>query len=275
MKTFDKLENRYIFKGTLSLSEAMHIGSGEGDERVDSTFARNRGKCYIPGSSLRGALRSTVERIIATLGGYSCVLSKDDGSKCITVCRDTQKAFQELVEKGEKESKLADWLEKDGHLCDTCRLFGSTHFASKVKITDLHLKGDNNPQGVKRTGIGIDRDTETASEGALFDIEVLEKGHEFEFELIAENLEGNDFNILAIGLQEMLRDSFYIGAKSATGLGRCKLTDLQINYFDNSDPTYTLKKYLLDDEMKTILKSDSNGWLKEKVKTYLFNGAKS
>ncbi len=262
MKTFDKLENRYIFKGTLILSEAMHIGSGEGNERTDSTFVKNNNKFYIPGSSLRGALRSAVERIVSTLGGNTCMLSENSG-ECISVNHTNIQAFQKLVEAKKKEQELIQWLEEKKYLCDTCKLFGSTHFASKIKISDLHLKEINPQEGIIRYGIGIDRDTGTASDGALFDMEVIEKNTKFDFELIAENLEGNDFGILSIGIQEMLRGDFYIGAKSSIGLGKCKLEITQIQYFDIADPIYNLKKYLTEDKMGT----KAVGWINTQIKT--------
>lgn len=268
MNTFDKLNNRYIFSGTITLSEAMHIGSGEGDARTDSTFVKNNGDFYIPGSSFRGAFRSMVERIVASLEDYTCLLSSDEGTNCITVCDDTQKIYQKMVESGKKELDLVTWLREDKRLCKTCKVFGSTHFASKIKIIDLPLikTQTRQPHGIIRIGICVDRDTETASDGALFDFEVIEEGFQFHFELIAENLEGDDFGILSLGLQELLQGNLHIGARSSVGLGKCQLTeDVSIQFFDNNDQTYTLKKYLVNDEMGYLPVS----WIKERVKIYL------
>lgn len=283
MITFDKLENRYVFSGTLILSEAMHIGSGMSDERVDSTFVKTANQFYIPGSSLRGALRSTIERIVYTLAPdqtkakqTTCLLSKEIGSNCISVNKNTKDKFSDLVEKEIKESKIIDFFEKNGHLCEMCKLFGSTHFASKIKITDLHLvKGipNNDPKGITRFGVGIDRDTETASEGALFEIEVVEKGHKFTFELIAENIDNknNELGLLGIGLLEMLRGengSFYIGAKSAAGLGKCFLNgeDFSIRYFDGKEE---LRTYLENDYPNRLPGEKAIDFIKKQVEKYI------
>lgn len=261
MKTFEKLENRYIFRGTLILTQAMHVGSGEGDEQADSLFTRSNGSFYIPGSSLRGALRSTVERITHSLEpdtekakNVSCLLSQHSGSKCISVCKETQDEYRELSQKpGANENDFKKFLEQEGYLCEICQVFGSTQFASKVKITDLYPVSCN-PKGVIRHGIGIDRDTGTASHGALFDIQVVEGGSAFGFELITENLEGKkEWGLLCIGLWEMMRKkedggAFYIGAKSAAGLGRCYLRedDFTIQYFDGGSE---LREYLQSGNM--------------------------
>lgn len=253
MKTFETLESRYIFTGALVLTEAMHVGSGEGDERADSLFTRSNGKVYIPGSSLRGALRSTVERIACALSKNTCLLFYGSSSStCVTSNPELIKNEKDTVEKGGgkwDEKKACDFLQ--GNLCDTCKVFGSTHFASKVKITDLYPKENSVPKDAVRYGVGIDRDTETASKTALFQIEVVEKDCRFDFELIAENLDGKEeWGLLCIGLWEMMRDkkkggAFYIGAKSAAGLGRCELDLRKIEYFDNATP-WGLRKYLQD-----------------------------
>lgn len=271
MKTFEKLENRYIFTGTLVLTEAMHVGSGEGDERADSIFVKSTStdQFYIPGSSLRGALRSTVERIAYTLDKDTCLLFDGNSSAtCVTV-------NPGLIGQDWGESEILNFL-KEGHLCNTCKVFGSTHFASKVKITDLYPTQieNNDPQGVIRYGVGIDRDTETASQGALFEIEVLEKGYKFDFELIAENLSGKkEWGLLCTGLWEMMRDKesggvFYIGANSASGLGRCQLTDLKIRYFNQEDENYNLTKYLLEDKLGCISGEEAENFVQCKVKQF-------
>ncbi|MBU0567812.1 CRISPR-associated RAMP protein [bacterium] len=272
MKTFETLESRYIFTGALVLKEAMHVGSGEGDERADSLFTRSNGKFYIPGSSLRGALRSAVERIACALGKNTCLLFDGSSSNtCVTSKPELIKNEKETVEKGGgkwDEKKACDFLQ--GNLCDTCKVFGSTHFASKVKITDLYPKKNSVPKDAVRCGVGIDRDTETASEGALFEIEVVEKDCQFDFELIAENLDGKEeWGLLCLGLWEMMRKkeeggAFYIGAKSAAGLGRCELNLQKIEYFDNAKP-WGLREYL-QGELKC--ESDKD-FVKKKVKEYL------
>lgn len=267
LKTFDRLDSRYIFKGILILEEAMHIGSGEGDETADSLFVKSGGKLYIPGSSLRGALRSTIERIAYTLGKNTCLLfDQSSHSTCVTV-------HPELLRDKKSESEILDVLRTN--LCDTCKVFGSTHFASKVKIMDLYPANHNDPKGIVRYGVGIDRDTETASQGALFEIQVLERGYKFDFELIAENLSGKvEWGLLCIGLHEMMRykeqgGAFYIGAKSASGLGRCQLTNLEIKYFDNQDPNYGLKQYLLNDECGCISGESAKSFIQGKIMEFL------
>src|SRR5947208_16116313 len=71
------LRNRFLFTGDLVMRSALHIGGGKvtlssSDSPVVLTPEQ---KPYIPGSSFKGALRSTVEKIIPGLPGFStCAL---------------------------------------------------------------------------------------------------------------------------------------------------------------------------------------------------------
>src|SRR5260370_31944598 len=70
-KTIDRYElrNRYLFTGRLEMQTALHIGGGRitlssSDSPVVLTPDE---KPFIPGSSFKGALRSTIEKLLPTL----------------------------------------------------------------------------------------------------------------------------------------------------------------------------------------------------------------
>lgn len=234
---FEKLENRYFFRGELVLENEMHIGSGKGDGRTDALVVKDfNGKPFIPGSSLRGSLRSVIERIAASLDKNPCLLTNDT---CVTTSKDIQKEFKKILE-NKDNSEIKKFLDDDSKICPVCRLFGSTVVASKIKITDLRLKEEKAEPAI-RHGVAINRDTETSQNKAKFDFEVVPKESRFEFELIGENLTDNDRALLAVGIQEMIDGNFWIGGNTARGLGKCKLDGLKIEYFDNVEG---LKKYL-------------------------------
>ena len=70
-----ELRNRYVFKGQLVMQTALHIGGGRvtlssSDSPVVLTPDQ---KPFIPGSSFKGALRSTVEKIVPSLPGLLLV----------------------------------------------------------------------------------------------------------------------------------------------------------------------------------------------------------
>lgn len=95
----------YIFKGKLETKTILHVGSGEGDDRTDACVVkvrRNDGTLcpVIPGSSLKGALRSHVERIASSLGIETCLLDASSGSSCLSVDKSLQKEVRDELEKG-------------------------------------------------------------------------------------------------------------------------------------------------------------------------------
>lgn len=64
------LERRYLFSGDLVLQTALHIGGGDALlGATNSPIIRTaEGLPFIPGASLKGAFRSTVEKLAATVG---------------------------------------------------------------------------------------------------------------------------------------------------------------------------------------------------------------
>ncbi len=252
---FDRLENRYCLEGVLNVHRALHVGSGSPLGDVDMPVVRDgRGKPYVPGSSLRGVIRSAVERSVSTLApARSCVLFDDDAyaGPCPSTNREAGKVILKLMEKGkasEARGILFGTNEEPGRLCDTCRLFGSAFAASKLKIFDLRCVAP--PVGrFVRHGVGIDRDTGTAHEGIKFEYEAVEPAVnplQFEFGFVAENLEkvptGADFALLGLALIEAKR-GLAIGGKTGSGLGDSRLEINRVRYFDNAK-SHGLRQYL-------------------------------
>src|SRR5947209_8607434 len=65
-----ELRNRYLFEGQLIMQTALHIGGGRASlSPSDSPVVLTpTGYPFIPGSSFKGALRSTVEKLVPGLG---------------------------------------------------------------------------------------------------------------------------------------------------------------------------------------------------------------
>ena len=233
-----KLHNRYCFKGVLHLVSPLRISSGLASHETDAPLMQTLdGVPYIPGSSMRGAIRSEIERILAAVdstvtGLTSCTLFIKDNSAnpCISSNRSLQ---EKLVEADEKTA-----LEMaENNLCDVCKLFGSTVFASRLIIEDSLPLDNKNPadKRVIRDSVGIDRDTGTAADGAKFDFEVLETGPEFCFRMQVENVTDKDKKLLQLVLSLLQQQGLHVGGKRAAGLGRIKLQEdsLSVTGFAN------------------------------------------
>lgn len=252
MPTIDIRERenaRYFLQGHLITDTALHIGSGYGNAATDAAVVRDLwGQPYIPGSSFKGVLRSTIERTIATV--QKCAIATcqltPGYSGCLTTDAHRQEAYgreQERFPAHQDESRLLNFLKGPQGICDVCWLFGSPFSQSRVYISDLPLGAGatasqslTEPQpGELRHGVGIDRETLTASDRIKFDYEALPAQLTFAVELILDRPSPLDWALLALGLQEMRLGYVAFGGIRSRGLGRATLTVQTLRRMDLSD----------------------------------------
>lgn len=275
MLDYRQLESRYRFSGILTMETALHIGTGGQVSTVtDSPVLRDAaGRPFIPGSSLKGAFRATVARIVANLGMNACDPFGDDDF-CLSPQKgpreenyrmirsylgrrippsggssDDERARQALANlnhpgwTGEEITEdhllilLGEWL------CPVCKVFGSPYWAARARFDDLPVVEPWLDVTEIRDGVGIDRDTERAIDKIKFDFEVVPAGTAFSFGLTVENPSDQDLGLVAIGLREMIEGMIRLGGIRSRGLGRCTLTLDPIQKLDASD-TAALTAYL-------------------------------
>ncbi len=239
---FDVLKNRYVIQGGIVLEGPLAISSGEASDKTDAPVMRRKGdnQPFIPGSSFRGALRSTVERIAAGIGIPVCGLMAGNN------CEDIQKDFAKWMEEREKsptEVEAATWVMQK--LCPACKLFGSTLLATRLKVGDLTTCPVVELPVVLRHRVGIDRDSDTARASAKFDGEVVESGA-FKMELILENADEEAWGLLGLALLELRSGDFWVGGDLSVGAGRCRLDALSVHQF--GEDGHGLREFLLSKE---------------------------
>ncbi len=237
-----RIHNRYRITGRIVLDTALHIGGREAITVTESPVIRDgNGYPFIPGSSLKGAFRAAVERLVPNIPGMrSCGLSDKENS-CAVILRGSTKDKQ--LDEDEILCLLNDVL------CDTCRTFGTTHLISAAFFHDAPLSKEwrtlpEVPTQI-RDGVSIDRDSERAREGFKFDYEVVPPQAQFEFALTLENPGKRDLGLIALGLHEFKNGMIPLGGIRSRGLGRCHLEKIEIQYVDLSS-IEALKTYLLE-----------------------------
>lgn len=237
---------RYVITGRLTTDTSLHIGSGWGDARTHATVVKDlQNVPLVPGSSLKGALRSAVEQLVGPVPGIdSCQLTDASEVRCISTDPQWRQAYHERRRSGATEASLLEFL--DGKVCDTCHLFGSVAVASKLAVSDLPLV-EKTEQTEVRHGVGIDRDTETAREGVKFDFETVPSQRVFSLEMILDNPSKTDLGLLAAGLREMALGMIPLGGKTSRGVGRCSLEIDRIVRVDLGSRG-GLRTYLLESE---------------------------
>lgn len=123
---FEVLRRRILLKGTISLQTGLHIGTGRdiGASAIDNPILKDfLGKPFIPGSSLKGVLRSNLEAFLRAYNDRECsnLCCEVVGNKkpCISKNADELKfliaILQVLKEKGHLSQKeIEDEMSQRG-----------------------------------------------------------------------------------------------------------------------------------------------------------------
>jgi len=241
-----------IFKGYIENTNPLRIGAGEVPplgSRVDSAVIRVRyGEYdipYIPGSSLKGLFRSHAGKIASSYGLKVCSgLSK---KSCIETKKITHgeeeskreyilaKLIEMLLKSGESSKAMEIFFEK---ACILCKIFGSMGYRSKVSFSDAYPIDDDGRilpfKFGSRVGIAIDRRTGTSA--LRYEVEYVEPGCRFKFEIRCSNLPNYALGLLGSILRMIDNGEVRIGGFTSRGYGLVKIRNLNISIKD-----YTLK----------------------------------
>jgi CRISPR-associated RAMP protein (TIGR02581 family) len=166
------------------------------------TYRHGDWQPYLPGSSLKGVVRSHVEKVARTLNAYAVCDPFSSGRSC-----------------GRKLQKENDSQRVYQQSCLACRLFGSTAYIGRVSIDDAYLIGNQKPRLEARDGVGIDRLTGGAASGAKFDLEVVPSQVRFRTEVVLRNFECWQLGALLLVMQDLQDGLVRIGSGRSRGLG--------------------------------------------------------
>lgn len=261
------MKMRTWFSGTLETRTALHIGTGSTlSTLTDAPLIRGAdGRPLIPGSSVKGAMRSASERLLRALGERACLVFSDEASQdpqlqCLTTDKEARDLFFKL-KKGEEldsqEMGLAyqrlgiskevarPWLGfgqneelqlsiLQKRLCRACLTWGSPFLAGRVRVPDLRLNAVGSIPIEIRDGVGMDRDTGTAAKKIKFDLEALPAGARFAFETIAEP--DADLAVVGLSVGELLQGNLPLGGRVTRGLGDVSLSHFAIYEVDLAKP---------------------------------------
>ncbi len=248
---FDTFKNRLEITGTLTTITALRISAGRSSEAIGSDLpvikdALNRP--LIPGSSFKGAMRSRLESFLRgidlSLAANPAIeaewsitnerLNGEDGIK-----KQVEKELEQYPEKernARRDQLLTEKIIDETDLISL--LFGSPWIASKFQVRDLTIVPETwFGQYQERDGVAIDRDTETAADGKLYDFQVVPAATQFEFKAVVENAEPWELGLLMIGLHQFETEQIPLGGGRSRGLGVVKLEIEKMYWFDvNNDP---------------------------------------
>ena len=196
-----KVISRLYAKGTWTLESPAHFG-GEDVGFADMCLIRDeKGRPFIPGSSIAGSARSYLAQSLHPWGEY-------------------------------KEGKESPTLK---------RLFGSDKndgMMSCLFVFDAPLDKDKGT--AVRDGVRIDNEKGVASDGAKFDLEVMECGSTFKLHFECVLYEGDNrdeledlFYTLLLGFE---KGNIHLGARTRRGYGRGKVNELEVRHLKMDNP---------------------------------------
>lgn len=230
----DRIFNQVVLDVRLKVNRTLLVGSGQGEitpggvdiPQIRMTTSRCpdvQGEPYVPGSSLKGAIRSTCETVIRTfVDGYkgSGILCYDDAPEEKTECG-----------------------KEDKPLCMMCDTFGNTNRISKVSFDDAFLSDTSLRQlhdraVQQRAGILLKRTDGTVDEGPFL-IEFVPRGAEFEFKILCTNILPAELKLLLLALELFNRGRFKLGGQKSRGMG-------SVTFEVHAITTYLPKLYRFD-----------------------------
>jgi CRISPR-associated RAMP protein (TIGR02581 family) len=234
---FDTFQGRLTVDGYLVAESALRVGTGRAAELVGTELPVIRDQLdrpFIPGSSLKGALRSHLEAVArgmasndAALQNVACV-STDEKTMCVDPNR-----MRILKNDASDDAKLTEALV--GELCLICQTFGSPWMASPVRVRDLPVVEEEwFGQFDVRDGVAIDRDKGAAADRKLYNYEVVPAGTRFELHIEAENLDEWQRGLLWLGLRALERGDVAVGGFTSRGLGWVRLEEARVIFIEGA-----------------------------------------
>jgi CRISPR-associated RAMP protein (TIGR02581 family) len=253
---FDTFKNRLEITGTLWTVTALRVSAGRSTEPIGSDLPVIKdalGRPLIPGASFKGALRSRLESFLRGIVGTDRSLVANPAIEEEWSITSTE--MKSLKEQNTNDTALTTAILQNTDLVS--HLFGSPWVASKFQVRDLTVLPENwFGQYQERDGVAIDRDTETAADGKLYDYQVVPAGTPFEFRAVVENAEPWELGLLMIGIHQFENEQIPLGGGRSRGLGVVRLEIEKMQWFDtenNPERLLTYLQNLVNGEMDSYL----------------------
>ncbi len=254
----ERLERKLQITGKIVFETGWRIGSGRAGLTCDlGVLLDAEGLPLLPGSSIKGKLRSTCEALAPALNLKACLLnsafSNVDCASDVKWYTKNRDDYETQLRNG-PFSQLR-WIE--AHTCDVCKLFGSPVRAARLRCSDGRLVNPMPYLVSVRDGVVLDRDSHTAAEGLKYDYETVAAGTAFEVSFDLDNPTPQDEALLGAALFEWAAGST-LGGFTSRGLGRFRLEINALRGVDLTDPQQR-RRYLLEVQPHNKL-SDLGDW---------------
>ncbi len=227
---FSRFVRRTEISGELVCQTGVRIGTGRGGSVgvTDLPVLRDsRGRPVIPGSSLKGVLRSGVEAVLRAQEGGDALACDRFNKPCLDDLEKAGGADARELDARTRNQRARDNVAK---LCVACRAFGAPGLASSVIFSDAALQGDEPPRVQQRDGVAIDRDLGRVLGGLKYDYEVVAAGSRFGFRVDVDPGDDGGWQdgLLALGLDLLDQGFVRVGGGTSRGLGLMRVEGLKV-----------------------------------------------
>jgi len=228
--TFERLQDITVLKVAYTTKSALAISAGDQPaEIMESPVIKLGGRPVIPGSSLKGALRSTLEAMLAGLGHKVCIPFA---------------AIPRRYRRKEEQKKYVARLgrlvpcEDTEHPCPVCSIFGTVGGRAGLSGKALFLDatvGEGGYELIERSHVAITRDTKSQSEGSLMSLQAVDAGATFRGDIRMINAEPWEVGAILRALEGV--ELLGMGAKKTAGYGDLdiKVETVQVLRFDGQE----------------------------------------
>lgn len=214
------------------------------DMEFVETYYQGGRSIYLPGSSLKGAIRAHAERIVRTVG------QDKSGSKQPWANNPLTDDYKYLPDnksgnEGDKVYQLSSFTDQ---------IFGNTSLASRFRIEDAYPVDKTQVKTEERNGVAIDRVFGSVAVGP-FNYQVCTSG-EFHTKIHVKNFTLAQLGLIGLVLRDLNDGWFGLGFAKSRGMGT-----VQVNL---NKATVQYPGCVLEQDKIKLLGSDKN-WGKTKL----------
>jgi CRISPR/Cas system CSM-associated protein Csm3 (group 7 of RAMP superfamily) len=182
------------------------------DMEFVETYHQGGRTIYLPGSSLKGAIRAHAERIVRTVGKDKRPSNPED----LWANDPLNDTYDYLKDKSSSEIyKLSSFTD---------RIFGNTSIASRIRIEDAYPVDPKQLKLEERNGVAIDRVFGSVAVGP-FNYQVCTAG-EFSTKIHLKNFSLAQLGLIGLVLRDLNDGWFGLGFAKSRGMGK---TEVRLN----------------------------------------------
>lgn len=205
--TFETLKEIFEIEVEYTTKSALAIGAGKevALSAVESPVIQIGGQPVIPGSSIKGALRSLLEAMMSNAGLRVCLPEA-------AIPQSEMRKKEQYAEKLNRKPPCSP-----PEVCPICEIFGTAGLSGRAIFLDARPVEGQETELITRTHVALTRDTKAVAGGKLLELQAVEAGFKFNGLVRLINPERWHIGAIIRGVEDL--GLVGIGAKKTAGYG--------------------------------------------------------